>query len=164
MFQALRRCFRHLKPPRPLLLRSPIRGTAVRIAEVSDPAFSGEWLGKGLAIRPIGRRVVAPFDGFVKHIFGHAVGLVSADGVEILIHVGLDTIQLKGRHSTVLAQAGDSVKAGDALLEFDLDAIVAEGFDPISPLVVCNSERFSAIDVLAEREVRELEPILRLTE
>lgn len=120
---------------------APVSGQAVAIQEVNDPTFSEEMLGKGIAIKPSEGKVVAPCDASVDMMFetGHAVSLVADCGAEILIHVGLDTVNLKGKHFTVHAKNGDKVKKGDLLMEFDPEAIAAEGYDIITPVVICNS-------------------------
>ena len=120
---------------------APVAGEAVEIQQVSDPTFGQEILGKGIAIKPSEGRVVAPCDGTVDMMFdtGHAVSLVADFGAEILIHVGLDTVNLKGKHYHVYAKNGDKVKKGDLLMEFDPEAIKAEGYDIITPVIVCNS-------------------------
>lgn len=130
-------------------IASPLKGQAVSIKEVNDPTFSEELLGKGIAIRPTEGKVYAPCDATVDMMFetGHAVSLVAEFGAEILIHVGLDTVNLKGKHYTIHAGAGDKVTKGQLLIEFDKDAIVAEGYDVITPVVVCNSSDFSTFDV-----------------
>ena len=99
---------------------APVAGEAVEIQQVSDPTFGQEILGKGIAIKPSEGRVVAPCDGTVDMMFdtGHAVSLVADFGAEILIHVGLDTVNLKGKHYHVHAKNGDKVKKGDLLMEF----------------------------------------------
>lgn len=120
---------------------APVAGQAVAIQEVNDPTFSEEMLGKGIAIKPSAGKVVAPCDASVDMMFetGHAVSLMADCGAEILIHVGLDTVNLKGKHFTVHAKNGDKVKKGDLLMEFDPEAIAAEGYDIITPVVICNS-------------------------
>ena len=120
---------------------SPLKGTAVSIKEVNDPTFSEEILGKGIAIKPAEGKVYAPCDATVDMMFetGHAVSLIADNGAELLIHVGLDTVNLKGKHYTIHANAGDKVTKGTLLIEFDKDAIIAEGYDVITPLIVCNS-------------------------
>lgn len=126
---------------------APVSGQAVPIGEVSDPTFGEEILGKGMAIKPSEGKVVAPCDAKVDMMFdtGHAVSLVTAEGAEILIHVGLDTVELKGKHYTIHAHNGDKVKKGDLLIEFDPQAIAAEGYDTITPVVICNSGDYSSI-------------------
>lgn len=126
---------------------APVTGEAVPLSEVSDPTFGEEILGKGAAIRPTEGKVYAPFDGTVDMMFetGHAVNLISDDGVELLIHVGLDTVKLKGEHYTAHVQNGDKVKLGQLILEFDPAAIAAAGYDVITPVVVCNTADFAAV-------------------
>lgn len=131
----------------PIRLFAPVAGEAVPITQVSDPTFGEKILGDGVAVKPTGGKVLAPCDGTVEQIFetGHAVTLTSLDGVEILIHVGLDTVALKGKHYTIHAHDGDKVKTGDLLIEFDAAAIAAEGYDTITPIVICNTDDFSAV-------------------
>lgn len=128
-------------------LYAPVAGEVVAITEVSDPTFGEEILGKGVAIKPANGRVVAPCDATVDMMFetGHAVSLVADCGAEILIHVGLDTVNLKGEHYTVHAKNGDHVKKGDLLMEFDPEAIKAAGYDIITPVVICNSGDYGTI-------------------
>ena len=130
-----------------ILVAAPVAGEAVPLSEVSDPTFGEEILGKGVAIRPVQGKVFAPFDGTVDMMFdtGHAVNLISADGVELLIHVGLDTVKLKGQHYTAHVQNGDTVKKGQLLMEFDAAAIAAAGYDVITPVVVCNTGDFASV-------------------
>lgn len=143
---------------------APLKGRVVPVAEVNDPTFSEELLGKGVAIRPEGDRVLAPVDGSVALMFetGHAISLLSDGGAEILIHVGLDTVKLKGKHFTVKAKTGDKVKKGDLLIEFDRAAIAAEGYDTITPIVVTNSDDFKSIEPRTGIEAGELDEILAL--
>lgn len=131
------------------VLCAPLAGEAVAISEVNDPTFSEEILGKGVAIKPTGNQIVAPCDGTVEMMFdtGHAVSMTSTQGAEILIHVGLETVSLKGKHYQVHAGNGDKVTKGQLLITFDREAIAAEGFDTITPIVICNSDQFSNITV-----------------
>lgn len=134
-------------PSGPIQIFAPVAGEAVPISEVSDPTFGEKILGDGLAIKPAEGKVFAPCDATVDMMFetGHAVSMTSAGGAEILIHVGLDTVELKGKHYTVHAHNGDKVKKGDLLIEFDAAAIAAEGYDIITPVVICNSDDFTTI-------------------
>ena len=126
---------------------APVAGEAVPISEVSDPTFGQEILGKGIAIRPTDGKVYAPCDATVDMMFetGHAVSLIADCGAEILIHIGLDTVNLKGQHYTVHAQNGDKVKKGQLLIAFDREAVAAAGYDTITPVVVCNSAEYAAL-------------------
>lgn len=147
-----------------IVLGAPVAGEAVALDQVSDPTFGEEILGKGLAIRPAADRVVAPCDATVDLMFdtGHAVSLKADCGAELLIHVGLETVALAGRHFTVHARTGDHVAAGQLLIEFDREAIAAEGFDTITPLVVCNSGDYAAVTARLAAGVREGDPVLTL--
>ena len=100
------------------VIGAPLKGEAVPSSEVSDPTFAEEMLGKGLAIKPVEGKVYAPFDGEVAMVFDtkHAISLVSAKGTEVIIHVGLDTVMLKGEHYTAHVESGAAVKKGDLLL------------------------------------------------
>lgn len=135
------------KAPALNVLGAPVAGEAVAISEVSDPTFGQEILGKGVAFRPSEGKVFAPCDASVDLMFdtGHAVSLLADFGAEILIHVGLDTVNLKGQHFTVHAHNGDKVKKGDLLIEFDAAAIAADGYDTITPVVICNTDDYSAV-------------------
>lgn len=143
---------------------APISGKLVSIGEVSDPTFSGEILGKGVAIQPVGNRIVSPVDGTVGTVFptGHAVAVVSEEGAEVLIHIGLDTVQLDGKHFTIHTEEGQKVKRGDLLLEADLEQIKAEGYDIITPVIICNSDDFSEIQKTEPKEVRQGDNIMSL--
>ncbi len=128
-------------------LDSPLQGELIALQEVNDPVFSGGIMGRGGAVKNPSGRVTAPFDGEVTSVFDtkHAIGLLSHDGVELLIHVGLDTVNLKGRYFTAHVEAGDQVKKGDLLLEFDEAGIRQEGYDTTTPVVVANADEFGKI-------------------
>jgi len=143
---------------------APVTGEAVPSNQVNDPTFGEEMLGKGMAIKPAAGRVVAPFDATVDMMFdtGHAVSLTTESGVEMLIHVGIDTVNLQGKHYTVHCQAGDKVKKGQLLIEFDKDAIAEAGYDTITPVVVCNSDDFATFETVTGKTVAEGDTILKL--
>ncbi|MFI3168911.1 MAG: PTS glucose transporter subunit IIA [Faecalibacterium sp.] len=129
-------------------IASPVHGTAVSLSEVKDEVFRTEVLGKGVGIIPNEPgKVYAPCDGKLEMVFdtGHAVSMTSAKGVELLIHVGIDTVKLKGEHFTTRCAVGDTVKQGDLLLEFDKAAITAAGYDTTVMLVVCNTDAYKDI-------------------
>lgn len=145
-----------------LTIAAPVEGNAVPISEVSDPTFGEEILGKGIAINPTRGRVVSPVNGKVAMMFetGHAVSLVSDDGVEVLVHVGLDTIKLKGEFYTIHAHDGDTVKIGDLLMEFDMDGIKNAGYDIITPIVICNTTDFASVNPISGGAVSEGDEII----
>lgn len=132
------------------LMISPIRGQVIPLSEVQDEAFASEALGKGFAIDPIEGKVVAPFDGRVAAIFPtkHAIGLVSETGVEILIHVGLNTVELNGKYFEALVEADEVVKKGQPILTFDLEKIQAAGYVTQVPIVVTNTPQYSSIETI----------------
>jgi PTS system N-acetylglucosamine-specific IIC component len=126
-----------------LRLRQPIEGTVVSLDTVPDPTFADRIMGPGLAIEPTDGTVVAPADGTIGHVFdtGHAVALVLEDGTELLIHVGIDTVQMKGDGFTTLVETGQRVTAGTPLLRVDLDRVRAAGHSTVTPVVVLNNEQ-----------------------
>ena len=148
-----------------LVLGAHVQGEAVPLSEVSDPTFGEEIMGKGVAVKPTGNKVVAPCDATVDMMFdtGHAVSLVADSGAEILIHVGLDTVNLKGQHYTVIAKNGDHVKKGDLLMEFDIAAIQAAGYDTVTPIVICNSDNYTDFIPHVGADVSAGDVILELT-
>lgn len=143
---------------------APVTGRLVSIKEVSDPAFSDEIIGKGAAVIPSDNRICAPADGTVTTIFptGHAAAVTSSEGAEILIHVGLDTVKLNGKHFTIHAAEGQAVKKGDLLLEADMEKIKAEGYDVITPVIICNSDEFAEIRMEEAGDVTQGDAILNL--
>ena len=146
------------------VLGAPIQGKAVAISEVSDPTFGQEILGKGFAIQPSVGKVFAPIDGTVEMIFDtkHAISMSSASGIQILIHVGLDTVSLKGEPFKAYVEAGQNVKKGDLMLEFDMDAIKAAGLETITPVVICNSFDYKEIIANVGKDVAVGDDVLTL--
>lgn len=137
-----------VSPVRKQTVFSPISGKVLALETIKDETFASGLLGKGVAIVPDNGRVVSPIDGVVSSLFrtSHAIGLTAQDGAEVLIHVGLDTVKLDGKFFTPHVAVDDVVKVGDLLLEFDLSAIQAAGYDLTTPVVITNSDEF--IDVL----------------
>ena len=144
---------------------APIEGKAVSLKQVDDATFSEEIMGKGAAIIPAVGRAVAPVDGVVSALFEtkHAIGITSDDGVEVLIHIGLDTVKLGGEHFTALIKAGDKVKKGDLLVEFDIEAIKKAGYDTITPVLVTNAHDYKDVLSFIDRDVKEKEELLKAT-
>ncbi len=138
-----------------IVLASPMKGKAVELAQVNDPTFSEGMLGKGMAVIPADGKVYAPADGEISLVFDtlHAVSMTTEDGVELLIHVGLDTVMLKGEGYTSHVSTGDKVKKGDLLLTADLDAIKAAGYDVITPMIVCNTDDYAEVEAVASDNV-----------
>lgn len=136
-------------------LSSPVEGKSIPLREVSDPTFGEEMLGKGVAIQPKGNKVFSPCDGTVDLMFdtGHAVNLKSKDGVEILIHVGLDTVSLKGEGFKTFKKTDEEVKKGDLLIEFDKEALLDKGFDIVIPMVICNTDEYKEVNAITGNDV-----------
>ena len=133
--------FDRFKKDKGIELTAPMKGKCVSIKEVPDPTFAEEILGKGIAVIPQDGHVYAPADGKISTVFptGHAVGITTADGAEILIHIGLDTVKLNGEHFTALVKTGDAVEVGTPLVQVDLKAVRDAGYDLVTPVLITNS-------------------------
>lgn len=123
---------------------APVSGTCVSMSQVNDPTFSQEILGKGVAIIPSEGKIVAPDDGEIIMVFEtrHAVSIRVSEGAELIIHIGLDTVNLHGQYFNARVAAGDKVKKGDVLIEFDMDKIKEQGYDLITPIIICNTPEY----------------------
>ncbi|TDL67581.1 PTS beta-glucoside transporter subunit EIIBCA [Rhodococcus qingshengii] len=145
-------------------LYSPIKGEVKPLSEVNDATFSSGIMGKGFAIQPAEGKVVSPVAGRVTTIFKtkHAIGITSDNGAEILIHVGIDTVKLNGKHFTAHVQDGDFVDVGKTLVTFDMEAIKAEGYDLITPVIITNTDQYQTIKSVKEGKVEEREAFLAL--
>lgn len=141
-------------------LLAPVSGHVVPLTQVRDKVFSSEAMGKGIGIVPTDGTVVSPLTGTVVASMGHAFGIKSDDGVEVLVHVGLDTVQLNGAPFSEVVAKGTAVEAGDVLAIADLKAIEEAGLDPTTVLVVTNSDKFTAIDSLASSSAAAGQPAL----
>ncbi|WP_436861650.1 PTS sugar transporter subunit IIA [Staphylococcus caeli] len=128
---------------------APITGEYVKIEDIPDPVFAQKMMGEGFGINPTEGEVVSPIEGKVDNVFPtkHAIGLKAENGLEILVHIGLDTVQLDGQGFEVLVESGDSVNVGDPLLKFDLDYIKTNAKSVISPIIITNSDNTSDISV-----------------
>lgn len=147
----------------PLTICAPFDGCAIAMAEIPDEVFSQGILGGGCGLEPKSETVCAPFDGTVTQVIDtkHAVGLTSKEGLEVLIHVGMDTVEMKGEGFECLVKEGTAVKLGTPLLRFSMDAIRAAGHPATAAVVVTNSDDFSEIEVLASGDVTQGQPLLR---
>jgi beta-glucoside PTS system EIICBA component len=145
-------------------LYSPIKGEVKPLSEVNDATFSSGIMGKGFAIQPAEGKVVSPVAGRVTTIFKtkHAIGITSDNGAEILIHVGIDTVKLNGKHFTAHVKDGDFVDVGKTLVTFDMEAIKAEGYDLITPVIITNTDQYQTIKPVKEGKVEEREAFLAL--
>lgn len=129
------------------IVYAPLKGTIVKLEDVKDEVFSSKAMGEGVAIEPAEGRLYAPADGEIVTFFptGHAIGMMTEDGVELLIHIGMDTVDMNGDGFTPKKAQGDKVKKGDLLLEFDIEKIKAAGHPATTPVIVTNTPDFAAV-------------------
>ena len=146
------------------VLSACLNGTVVPLADVKDEAFASGVLGDGIAIEPSDGELVAPADGEISSTFEthHAVGMTTADGAELLMHIGIDTVKLDGKHFTYLVTEGDKVKKGQPLIRFELEAIKAEGYPVTTPVIVCNTDDYAAVEAKAGGTVKQGDALLEL--
>ena len=146
------------------VLAACLTGTVVPLAEVKDEAFASGALGDGIAIEPAVGELVAPADGEISSTFDthHAVGMTTVDGAELLMHIGIDTVKLGGKHFTYLVNEGDKVRKGQPLIRFDIEAIKAEGYPVTTPLIVCNTDEYAAVTPKASGAVKQGDALLEL--
>ncbi|PTI61919.1 PTS sugar transporter subunit IIA, partial [Staphylococcus succinus] len=138
-----------------MIVEAPVKGKVKPIESVEDDVFSREVIGKSVAIEPIGHNIYAPVTGTVTSVFPtkHAVGITSDDGVEVLIHVGIDTVKLGGAPFTSAIAQGDHVKSGDIIGTFDLSQIIKAGYDPTTIVVITNTDDYDAITAFDSTDV-----------
>lgn len=143
---------------------APMAGEAVDISQVPDPTFSSGMMGNGIAIQPTDGKVCSPVNGTVDTMFetGHAVTLVSDNGIEILIHVGLETVGLNGAPFQVKVQNGQKVKKGDILMIADLEAIKAAGLPTITPVLICNTDDYTTFNATTGKAVTNADVVIEL--
>lgn len=155
--------FRKKKEPE-LEITSPAEGICVPLSEVPDPVFAEQVLGKGIAIQLTNGRIVSPVNGVVTTAFhtGHAVSLRSKGGAEILIHVGLDTVRLGGKYFQSSVTENQKVKKGDILIEVDYKAAREEGYNMITPVIICNSGDYDEVEGITGKQVSYEDSVLRL--
>ncbi len=146
------------------IILAPIEGKSVSLSQVNDITFSEEIMGKGAAIIPSKGVAVSPVNGVISALFEtkHAIGITAEDGTEILIHIGLDTVKLGGKHFTAHIKSGDKVKIGDLLVEFDIDAIKREGYEVITPVLVTNSSDYKDVLSLIDKDVKEKDELIKV--
>ena len=146
------------------VLSACLNGTVVPLADVKDEAFASGALGDGIAIEPTDGELVAPADGEISSTFDthHAVGMTTVDGAELLMHIGIDTVKLGGKHFTYLVNEGDKVHKGQPLIRFDIEAIKAEGYPVTTPLIVCNTDDYAAVAAKASGAVKQGDALLEL--
>ena len=145
-------------------LYSALEGTAIPLSQVNDATFASEVLGKGIAVIPAKGEVVAPCDATVETVFDtkHAVGLSTESGMELLIHIGINTVELGGKHYTAHVKDGDHVKKGQLLISFDMDKIKEAGYDVTTPLIVTNTDDYRDVKALHEGAVTPADKVLEI--
>lgn len=143
---------------------APIEGKVVKLENIKDQAFASGALGKGYAIDPKNGKVYSPVDGTVSMLFGtnHAIGITSDSGLEILIHFGMDTVELEGRGFKAHVNQGDKIKKGQLLLEVDLDVLKDGGYESITPVVITNYDDLLDLILLDKEEVKEGDDLIRV--
>ena len=148
-----------------MTLAAHMNGTAIPLEEVEDEVFSQKILGEGVAIRPAEGKLYAPCDGTIETVFDtkHAVNMVSADGAEVLMHIGIDTVKLEGKYFEAHVTDGQQVKKGDLLVSFDMDAITAAGYKLTTPLLVCNADEYTAVTPVAQGSVSAGDAAIQIT-
>ena len=133
-------------------IMAPIKGNAITLEKVNDGVFSENILGEGAAIEPEEGKVYAPFDGKVSMLFdtNHAIGFISPEGVEILVHIGIDTVQLNGKYFDIKVKENQQVKKGELVATFDKEGIISEGYRTVTPVVITNTDEFEEIKVITQ--------------
>ncbi|WP_145407838.1 beta-glucoside-specific PTS transporter subunit IIABC [Paenibacillus xylanexedens] len=146
-------------------ITSPLIGTVRQLSQVNDPAFSSGAMGPGLAVEPSIGTLYSPVNGVVSHVTktAHAIMITSESGAEILIHIGIDTVKLKGQYFSAHVKQGDTVKRNDVLISFDIENIKGAGYDVITPLIITNSDAYSEITPSSKEDVKQIDTLLSLT-
>ena len=145
-----------------ILVPSPLKGRVVTLADTGDEMFASEALGQGIAIEPETGEVIAPFAGTVSAVMGHAIGLECDNGLELLIHVGIDTVNLNGKGFDPKVVQGDHVEAGALLMKFDISLIREAGYPVVTPVIVTNSDEYAQVSGIAEGSVSQSDPVLKV--
>ena len=143
---------------------SPLTGVIKPLADVDDPVFSSEAMGKGIAIEPTVGKAISPVNGTIATVFptGHAIGITSDEGAEILIHIGINTVQLEGKYFSPVVKQGDRVNQGDLLFNFDIEKIKEAGYPVTTPIIITNTDRYIDIIDTNKEAVQEKEALLTL--
>jgi PTS system glucose-specific IIA component len=144
---------------------APLSGEIVNIEDVPDVVFAEKIVGDGIAIKPSGDKMVAPVNGTIGKIFetNHAFSIESEDGIELFVHFGIDTVELKGEGFNRIAEEGQAVKAGDTVIEFDLELLKEKAKSTLTPVVISNMDEIKELNKLAGTVVVGESPVLRVT-
>lgn len=163
MFDSLKKMFE--KNAKTISLKAVEDGRTIPMDEVNDQTFAQELLGPGIAIVPSNGTVVSPINGTIATVMDtkHAVCIHGEDGLELIVHAGLDTVELNGKYYQTYKEIGDQVKAGDVLLEFDLEEITKAGYDVTTPIVITNLGDYKITKCLTGQQVKAGEEVIQLT-
>ena len=163
MFDPLKKMFE--KNAKTISLKAVEDGRTIPMDEVNDQTFAQELLGPGIAIVPSNGTVVSPINGTIATVMDtkHAVCIQGEDGLELIVHAGLDTVELNGKYYQTYKEIGDQVKAGDVLLEFDLEEITKAGYDVTTPIVITNLGDYKITKCLTGQQVKAGEEVIQLT-
>ena len=163
MFDSLKKMFE--KNAKTISLKAVEDGRTIPMDEVNDQTFAQELLGPGIAIVPSNGTVVSPINGTIATVMDtkHAVCIQGEDGLELFVHAGLDTVELNGKYYQTYKEIGDQVKAGDVLLEFDLEEITKAGYDVTTPIVITNLGDYKITKCLTGQQVKAGEEVIQLT-
>ena len=163
MFDSLKKMFE--KNAKTISLKAVEDGRTIPMDEVNDQTFAQELLGPGIAIVPSNGTVVSPINGTIATVMDtkHAVCIQGEDGLELIVHAGLDTVELNGKYYQTYKEIGDQVKAGDVLLEFDLEEITKAGYDVTTPIVITNLGDYKITKCLTVQQVKAGEEVIQLT-
>ena len=163
MFDSLKKMFE--KNAKTISLKAVEDGRTIPMDEVNDQTFAQELLGAGIAIVPSNGTVVSPINGTIATVMDtkHAVCIQGEDGLELIVHAGLDTVELNGKYYQTYKEIGDQVKAGDVLLEFDLEEITKAGYDVTTPIVITNLGDYKITKCLTGQQVKAGEEVIQLT-
>ena len=163
MFDSLKKMFE--KNAKTISLKAVEDGRTIPMDEVNDQTFAQELLGPGIAIVPSNGTVVSPINGTIATVMDtkHAVRIQGEDGLELIVHAGLDTVELNGKYYQTYKEIGDQVKAGDVLLEFDLEEITKAGYDVTTPIVITNLGDYKITKCLTGQQVKAGEEVIQLT-
>ena len=163
MFDSLKKMFE--RNAKIISLKAVEDGRTIPMDEVNDQTFAQELLGPGIAIVPSNGTVVSPIDGTIATVMDtkHAVCIQGEDGLELIVHAGLDTVELNGKYYQTYKEIGDQVKAGDVLLEFDLEEIAKAGSDVTTPIVITNLGDYKITKCLTGQQVKAGEEVIQLT-
>ena len=163
MFDSLKKMFE--KNAKTISLKAVEDGRTIPMDEVNDQTFAQELLGPGIAIVPSNGTVVSPINGTIATVMDtkHAVCIQGEDGLELIVHAGLDTVELNGKYYQTYKEIGDQVKAGDVLLEFDLEEITKAGYDVTTPIVKTNLGDYKITKCLTGQQVKAGEEVIQLT-